>query len=582
MATMIPNYIDQENPKLSGERIVFSLLSEESIKGYSLHSLLQKNHRHKMIGEIDFLLLCEDGFLCIEVKGGKEVYRRDGIWYSKSHNDIEYQIKDPFRQAKDCMYALQQHIRQVFGSQSEEANCIFGYAVVFPQSIFTGSGNDLVTEVLFDCKRGNKPFPDFIKDTFKFWEAQEKMRHGRVCNKLSDDKLRNLLILLRGDFAVVPSMTLEMQYIDKNLTELTEEQYDVLDVTMSNKRVLINGVAGTGKSLLALEKVRRCVASGKSALYVCFNRNMAKVARKSIIETVGEHEDLYVGTYHKLLMNEIRINCGNKFIDTEIHKLKISEMFLKENIAVKEYDCLVVDEAQDLMHVRILECLDKFIKGGMKKGEWVIFTDPNQNIFNDDDEYNFAYDFILESYSPTIMPLTKNCRNTEQIGKKTSMLTLVPPAKHMKTTGPNVVTVSYSNRREFLKSFKKELTSLFAGGILPENVVVLSKYSLQNSVLSNENVVCGLPVIESGDVLNSINRAIKYYTIQSYKGLESNVVFLIDVDGFIDINDRAINYVGMSRSKILLYIFYTADKKDEYVEMSMKGLDKLFSKPGVL
>lgn len=575
MAIMIPDYIDHENRRLDGERLVFSMLSDPSVKGFALHSLLQKNQRYKLIGEIDFLLICEQGFLCIEVKGGKDVYRRDGIWYSKNHNDIEHQIKDPFRQAKDCMYALQEHIRKVYGLQSEEANCIFGYAVVFPQCIFTGSGNDLVTEVLFDCKKGNKPFSDFINETFRFWEEEEKKKHGKVCTRLSENKLRNVLTLLRGDFAVIPSITLEMQYIAKNLTQLTEEQFYILDITEGNKQVLINGVAGTGKSMLAFEKVRRCIASGKSVMYVCFNKNMAKIAKHAIIESDSAVQGLFIGTYNKLLMDEIKSNKGNQFYITEFDKLIISELFLKENLETEQYDCLVIDEAQDLMHIKILECLGKFVSGGISGGEWVIFSDPNQNIFNNDDEYNFAYDYLLESCSPTVLSLTKNCRNTEQIGIKTSALTLVPPAKYLKTTGPKVVTVSYNDRQDFVKMFKKELTSLLSGGIRPGNIVVLSKYSLEHSMLANESTICGLPVKESMDVLDTADHALKYYTIQSFKGLESNVVFLIDVNGFLSASNRAVNYVGMSRAKIMLYVFYRADKKDEYMDVSMKSFDVL-------
>lgn len=573
MAIMIPDYIEQENRRLDGERLVFSMLASPLVKGFALHSLLQKNQRRKLISEIDFLLICEQGFLCIEVKGGKDVYRRDGIWYSKNYYNIEHQIKDPFRQAKDCMYALQEYIRNVYGQDSEEANCIFGYAVVFPQCIFTGTGNDLVTEVLFDCKERNKPFPDFINETFRFWEEEERKKHGKFCTRLSEAKLRNIRNLLRGDFAVVPSITLEMQHIEKNLTQLTEEQYDFLDITEGNKRVLINGVAGTGKSMLAFEKVRRCIASGKSVLYVCFNKNMAKVAKHAVMESDCAVPGLFIGTYNKLLMDEIKSYKGNQFNITEFDKLKISELFLKENIDTGQYDCLVIDEGQDLMNIKILECLGKFVSGGMARGEWAIFSDPNQNIFNSDDEYNFAYDYLLESCTPAVLSLTKNCRNTEQIGKKTSSMTLVPPAKRLGTTGPKVVTISYNDRQDFVKRFKKELTSLLAGGTRPGNIVVLSRYNLENSMLSNERTVCGLTVKQSMDIFDTSAHTLKYYTIQSFKGLESNVVFLIDVDGFLGISDRAMNYIGMSRAKIMLYVFYVADKKDEYVDISMKSFD---------
>ena len=46
MSKMIPNYIDQEDPRRNGERLVFELFSDEKIKGTTFYSMPQINHRH--------------------------------------------------------------------------------------------------------------------------------------------------------------------------------------------------------------------------------------------------------------------------------------------------------------------------------------------------------------------------------------------------------------------------------------------------------------------------------------------------------------------------------------------------------
>ena len=71
MAKLIPDHIDQNDPRRNGERLVFEWLSNDAVPGTVYYSLLQKNHRHKLIGEVDFLYVCDRGFLCIEVKGGQ-------------------------------------------------------------------------------------------------------------------------------------------------------------------------------------------------------------------------------------------------------------------------------------------------------------------------------------------------------------------------------------------------------------------------------------------------------------------------------------------------------------------------------
>ena len=51
-----------------------------------------------------------------------------------------------------------------------------------------------------------------------------------------------------------------------------------------NKRMLIYGPAGTGKTLLAMEQCRRLRAEGKKVLYVCYNRLIANSVREKFNE----------------------------------------------------------------------------------------------------------------------------------------------------------------------------------------------------------------------------------------------------------------------------------------------------------
>ena len=66
---------------------------------------------------------------------------------------------------------------------------------------------------------------------------------------------------------------------------------------------------------------------------------------------------------------------------------------------------------------------------------------------------------------------------------------------------------------------------------------------------------------------------INYFTVQSYKGLESSVVFYIDLDGFISTANRKMNYVAMSRARALLYMYVDDNLDDEYLDMMDEGLE---------
>ena len=67
------------------------------------------------------------------------------------------------------------------------------------------------------------------------------------------------------------------------------------------------------------------------------------------------------------------------------------------------------------------------------------------------------------------------------------------------------------------------------------------------------------------DLPETDRNSIKYYTVQSFKGLDEDIIFYIDIDGFSDINNRMLNYVGLSRAKTLLYAFY---KKEAIEDLS--------------
>ncbi|MCL1803862.1 MAG: DUF2075 domain-containing protein [Eubacteriaceae bacterium] len=554
MAEMMPATIDTQTS--NAEKMVFEWFSSDLVKGVVMHSLLQKNHKRKLVAEVDFLYISKRGILCVEVKGGQSILRESGEWYSISKTGVKHNIKDPFRQAMECSYALKDYLMDVYGKFSVEANIIIGYAVVFPECIFTGKGNDLATEVMFDCKSNISDFNVFLEKAFDYWEEQIFSKISLVSNRLTDVYIKKFTNLLRGDFAVVPSIRLEMQHIEQQLITLTEEQFDALETINMNDRVVVTGGAGTGKTLLAIEKARRALAENKKIAFICFNKNISKTVKQAINE---DESICFIGTYHNFIRKYLMIDLPNW---AEAYEL--AELFLKNSSETDEFDLIIVDEAQDLMHVSIWESLDKFVKGGMDKGNWILFLDPNQNMFNSEEDYAFAIEYIKEVYSPATIMLTINCRNTEQIGRLTTQITNMPLAKHIKVSGPSVVVDSYTNQKDLLKMVREEMQKLLSGGCLPNEIVILSKYRLENSELAGVEKICNLPIHYAEDITDFSESSLNYFTIQSFKGLEANIVFLIDINGFETLKNRILNYVAATRAKMLLCAFYQIEADDEY------------------
>jgi predicted ribonuclease YlaK len=56
------------------------------------------------------------------------------------------------------------------------------------------------------------------------------------------------------------------------MKSFSNEQYRVIDANEDNKLILVDGYAGSGKTILALELARRKVSEGKNVLFLYFNR----------------------------------------------------------------------------------------------------------------------------------------------------------------------------------------------------------------------------------------------------------------------------------------------------------------------
>ena len=551
MVKMIPNYIDQEDSRLNGERIVFDLLSKLDNTGIALHSVWQKNQNKKLFGEIDFLLITKRGLLCLEVKGGI-VGRENGEWYSITKNDKKVKIHNPFKQAQDCMYSLKKQLKNI----PKFKDAIIGMGVIFPECIFNAVGNDLTTEVIFDYNY-NGSFKDYIANTYKYWEEEYLNKQNIKGKILSEDDICSLHKILRADFQAIPSMNSELDFLGKQIVLLTEEQNILLnDLMEENERLLIQGVAGTGKSIIAIERTQQLIASGINVAYMCFNKNMADYAKRKIGNIP---ESSFIGTFNSLL---------NQYLPDYDKNIKLPELcssFLKNNIKPKQYDVLIIDEAQDLMNLNIIEVLSLFLKQGIELGNWALFFDPNQNIFQHSESFDETVEYLKKGCGAFLFKLYTNCRNTKQIAEKVASVTKTGAARIMNITGQDVIIEPYESEKDLISKLKYRIQSLITSGIKPGNIIILSKYKLQNSGLKNVSNICNCTLKEMHGLPETDTSALKYYTVQSFKGLDSDIVFYIDIDGFGDLNNRMLNYVGMSRAKILLYAFY---KKEAINDLS--------------
>ena len=90
-------------------------------------------------------------------------------------------------------------------------------------------------------------------------------------------------------------------------------------------------------------------------------------------------------------------------------------------------------------------------------------------------------------------------------------------------------------------------------GFTARQITILSRYRLEQSVAHTSS---GSPLKDiSRGGLGSAGDEIAFSTVSSFKGLEAEVVLLVDVDDLASADGLASVYVGASRARVALYVF---------------------------
>ena len=64
---------------------------------------------------------------------------------------------------------------------------------------------------------------------------------------------------------------MEIDYKKEKFNALIKEQSNLLNYLEDQRSAVINGAAGTGKTMIAVEKARRHSVKGEQVLFLCFN-----------------------------------------------------------------------------------------------------------------------------------------------------------------------------------------------------------------------------------------------------------------------------------------------------------------------
>jgi len=574
MAKMLPPYICEE-VKSTGERQIFDLFKNDpgTENWVVLHSLGLAKHTKRLYGEIDFLVLAPNlGIFCLEVKSG-DIKREEGLWtFTNRFGEVTTSGRGPFQQAQEAMFSLIDAVRKKFGESHHLSRLLYGFGVMFPHIVFRPEGTEIEWWQIYDRDSRRLPVRNYIEQLSKY--TRRKVEHSRWFSEANSmpkkSDINQLVSYLRGDFEKLASLGQKLSDVEEQINEFTAEQYRCLDELQDNPRCLFQGAAGTGKTMIALESVRRALFRDQRVLMVCFNSLLGNwlVSQFPRLEVQSR---LAVGSFHHFLTRIISDS------DDVLKSTTRTDQYFKYDLpmlaldavdrgVIAPFDKMVIDEGQDLIRPEYLDVFDAMLKGGLAGGNWEIYCDfERQAIYSEFSAQEMLQ--MLESRATFArFRLTINCRNTKPIGEEIYLMSGFESAVFLasKVAGVPVEYYFYQDVEEETRKLESILLKLRQEKIPPQNISILSPLRLRNSSVARVDhgtfQITDLAENPRFPVIGTVT----FSTIHGFKGLENSCIILTDIDRISDDEFKSLLYVGMSRAKARLIILIDERSKEEY------------------
>ncbi|MHB8800278.1 MAG: ATP-binding domain-containing protein [Thermoanaerobaculia bacterium] len=213
----------------------------------------------------------------------------------------------------------------------------------------------------------------------------------------------------------------------------------------------------------------------------------------------------------------------------------------------ERFDALVVDEAQDFL-TEWWAVLEALLKEG-DRAPVTLVADPDQDLWQRESKFPAGL---------PVFPLRTNCRNTSAIAEYLGELTGSHPRVSPWTVRGEEPKVhrwrNAADEREKAGALIAQLLLKDEVGL--ERVAIVGMRRLANSCLAGKAELAGFPVVPIGDDGTAgVPGALRYATPHRFKGLEADVVLLLDVDGSRWSLEPRNLYVAASRARLRLHVF---------------------------
>ncbi len=514
-------------------------------------------------GEADFVVLVPgSGMLVIEVKGGGVEFDPSAAkWYSTDRHAARHLIKDPFKQAVQEKATIIDMLRSDARWRAAHSGWLTaGHAVLFPDvdrvegvvgpmspREIVGGRSEMAT-----CRR-------WIEQVLQYWAGGSSHSHSDP--GLSRQAMAVVELILCKRLEARPLVSTRLAQEEAVRITLTEQQSRVLRAIGTRKQAAVCGGAGTGKTLLALDRACACARDGMKTLLLSYNRLLADYFKHAALGQDG----LYAMSYHQLcewrtalgfknsgrdLISEARVEFPSRgdadYFDRQLpYALALSTEVLDER-----FDAIVVDEGQDFRDEYWLGV--QLLMRSEVESRLYVFYDQNQTLYSRTGSIPIGDEPFLLSF---------NCRNTHSIhqfayqffrGEVTD-----PPPGNIGVPLEFISAPSVGSQADVIHAAIVRL--LVQEKVEPRQIAVL---------------VCGQPKCAYYDALKdkalprgvawsfegaAVATGLRVDTVRRFKGLEADIVFLWGVDTMPSSDRIETLYVGASRAKSRLNVVGRAD-----------------------
>ena len=519
MAKIYPEIVEDYHGSY-GEFQIFESLKQLPNDWYIYHSLNWKDRSKNgriTWGEADFVIFNKNyGILVVEVKSGGISFK-DGKWLQTRLDNSEInEMKNPFNQANRSKYKLIDEIdyKLPYGDR-----CFIDKAVWFP-SISNDELQKANLPLEYDSKLilTKESLNNPLQSILSIYNFYNSTRY----TMLSRNSENVILETIMPSFNLVSSASNIKDEADYVFYQLTNEQKKVLDFISDQQTVAIQGSAGTGKTFIAVEQAKR-LSSDKKVLFLCFNKF------------------LYYHLDNKCKLNNVDYYNLHTFLSkNSSDDISTDEKCLKALKSIDfantlDYQAIIIDEAQDINDKILIEFYEicKRLNYNL-----YLFYDKNQMLFQN------KLPKCLEEFDCKLT-LTKNCRNTLKIVQTiNSVFNINTQANGFSVSG--VMPTFYFVDTDIQNKLRLIINDYLNDGFDQKDITILT--------LSTEDESClnGITQIGNYKINHESNEdGIFFTTSKKFKGLESNIIIVIDFDAkqYSDYEYMKNLYVSLSRAR---------------------------------